>query len=221
MAVLSANDLDRFTPSHRASDPVPPVYLIAPMTWRQRAAWRADLARGGVSRIPTDEEFVRGVRSALEEVAPDNLPECLEAVDAMLGVMAAPPMAPEPMPPPAAPATRGDEPAVAATEPDPERTAEVKRRTAVLDAYGVVERAMLTHPRVAGMAAERSLFNSLAPMLAVAHALRGWEGVDVPFARRNGIVPDDVLDRVPEDDLRAAGYRALELMRVSETARKN
>lgn len=214
MAVLSANDLDRFTPPHRASDPVPPVYLIAPMTWRQRAAWRADLARGGVSRIPTDEEFVRGVRAALEEVAPDNLAECLEAVNAMLGVMAAPPMAPET--PAVSPAEGEDAPA-----PDPERAAELRRRTAVLDAYGVVERAMLTHPRVAGMAAERSLFNSLAPMLAVAHALRGWEGVDVPFARRNGVVPDDVLDRVPEDDLRAAGYRALELMRVSETARKN
>lgn len=216
MAVLSAHDFDRFTPPHRASDPVPPVYLIAPMTWRQRAAWRADLARGGVSRIPTDEEFVRGVRAALEEVAPDNLGECLEAVDAMLGVMAAPPMAPEPA---VVPTSEGTEAEPAA--PDPERAAEVKRRTAVLDAYGVVERAMLTHPRVAGMAAERSLFNSLAPMLAVAHALRGWEGVDVPFARRNGVVPDDVLDRVPEDDLRAAGYRALELMRVSETARKN
>lgn len=216
MAVLSANDLDRFTPPHRANDPAPPVYLIAPMTWRQRAAWRADLARGGVSRIPTDEEFVRGVRSALEEVAPDNLTECLDAVDAMLGVMAAPPLGPEP---PAFPTPEGEQDT--APPPDPAREAEIKRRTAVLDAYGVVERAMLTHPRVAGMAAERSLFNSLAPMLAVAHALRGWEGVDVPFARRNGIVPDDVLDRVPEDDLRAAGYRALELMRVSETARKN
>lgn len=212
MAVLSANDLDRFTPAHRASDPVPPVYLIAPMTWRQRAAWRGDLARAGVSRIPTDEEFVRGVRAAIEDVAPDNLGECLDAVDAMLGVMAAGPM-PEPDAPPA---TEGDTP-----PPDSGRDAELARRTAVLDAYGTVERAVAAHPRVAGMAAERTMFNGLAPGLAAAHALRGWEGVGVPFARRNGVVPDDVLDRLPEDDLRAVGFRALELMRVSDATRKN
>lgn len=208
MAVLSTHDLDRFTPSHRASDPAPPVYLIAPMNWRQRAAWRAELARGGVSRIPTDEEFVRAVRAALEEVAPDNSAECLEAVDAMLGVMAAP--MPDPPPPP----TEG-------AEPDPAREAEAVRRQGVLDAYTAVERAMFSHPKVAAMAAERSMFSSLAPILAAAYALRGWEGVDVPFVRRNGVVPDDVLDRLDENDLRAAGYRALELMRVSETARKN
>lgn len=210
MAVLSANDLDRFTPAHRANDPVPPVYLIAPMTWRQRAAWRADLAGAGIARLPTDEDFVRGVRAALEEVAPDNLAECLDAVDAMLGVMAAGPMADAP------PAAEGVEPA-----PDPDRDAEIARRTAVLDAYGTVERAMAPHPRVAGMAAERARFNGLAPGLAAAHALRGWEGVPVPFVRRNGVVPDDALDRLPEDDLRAVGFRALELMRVSDTARKN
>lgn len=205
MAVLSANDLDRFTPAHRASDPVPPVYLIAPMTWRQRAAWRADLAGAGISRLPTDEDFVRGVRAALEEVAPDNLAECLDAVDAMLGVMAAGPM---PEVPPDAP-------------PDPERDAEIARRTAVLDAYGTVEQAMASHPRVAAMAAGRARFNGLAPGLAAAHALRGWESVPVPFVRRNGVVPDDTLDRLPEDDLRAVGFRALELMRVSDAARKN
>ncbi len=210
MAVLSANDLDRFTPAHRADDPAPPVYLIAPMTWRQRAAWRADLARAGVSRIPTDDEFVRGVRGALEELAPDNLAECLDAVDAMLGVMAAGPM------PDAPAAVEGAEPA-----PDPEREAEAVRRATVLDAYGAVERAVLSHPRVAAMAAERSLFNSFAPVLAAAHALRGWEGVPVPFSRRGGVVPDDALDRLDENDLRAVGYRALELMRVSETDRNN
>ena len=214
MAVLSANDLDRYTPPQRADDPAPPVYLIAPMTWRQRAAWRGDLARAGVSRIPTDEEFVRGVRAALEEVAPENLAECLDAVDAMLGLMAAGPM---PDAPPA-PAGEGEG---ATPAPDPERDAETKRRAAVLDAYGVVERAVLSHPRVAAMAAERSLFNSFAPILAAAHALRGWEGVPVPFVRRGGVVPDDALDRLDEDDLRAVGYRALELMRVSDTDRKN
>ncbi len=213
MAVLSANDLDRFTPAHRASDPVPPVYLIAPMTWRQRAAWRADLAGAGISRLPTDEDFVRAVRAALEEVAPDNLAECLDAVDAMLGVMAAGPM---PEVPPDAHGHSDRMP-----EPDPDREAEIARRTAVLDAYGTVEHAMAPHPRVAAMAAGRARFNGLAPGLAAAHALRGWEGVPVPFVRRNGVVPDDTLDRLPEDDLRAVGFRALELMRVSDAARKN
>ncbi len=210
MAVLSANDLDRFTPAHRASDPVPPVYLIAPMTWRQRAAWRADLAGAGISRLPTDEDFVRAVRAALEEVAPDNLAECLDAVDAMLGVMAAGPM------PEVPPSPEGT-----IVPPDPERDAEIARRTAVLDAYGSVEHAMAPHPRVSAMAAGRARFNGLAPGLAAAHALRGWEGVPVPFVRRNGVVPDDTLDRLPEDDLRAVGFRALELMRVSDAARKN
>ncbi len=204
MAVLSAKDFDRFTPPARADEPAPPVYLIAPMTWRQRATWRAELARGGAGRFASDEQLARAVRDAVEEVAPGNLAECLESVDAMLGLLAAKPVR--------------DDAGAEAAGADPEQDA---RRRAVLDAYDAVERAMASHPRVAAMMAERAMFNSIAPVVAAAISLQGWEGVAVPFERRGGLVPDDVLEALPEADLYAIGNRALQLMRVSETDRKN
>ncbi len=212
MAVLSAQDFDRFTPSHRADDPAPPVYLIAPMRWRDRAKWRAELTLAGAGRFSTAEQIARAVRDAVEELAPENLAECLDAVDAMLGLLAAD----------AAGAGQGAAPEP--TEPgadDPEREAREARRRAVADAYDAVERAMASHPRVAGMMAENAMFNASAPVLAAAVSLRGWENVPVPFARRGNLVPDDVLDRLDERDLYAVGNRALQLMRVSETDRKN
>ncbi len=208
MAVLSAQDFDRFTPPHRADDPAPPVYLVAPMTWRERARWRAELARGGAARFSTAEQIARAVRDAVEEVAPDNLAECLDAVDAMLGLIAAE-------------AARGTD---APADPAPDGAAGPAQdagRRAVVDAYQTVEGAMAAHPRVAGMMAENAMFNAVAPVLAAAVALRGWEGVAASFERRNGMVPDDVLDRLDERDLYAVGNRALQLMRVSETDRKN
>lgn len=205
MAVLSTKQIERHTPAHRESDPVPPVYLIAPMDIVQKARWRSALAREGVTGYPSEEDLARAVREAVEEVAPANLAECLEAVDVWLGLLAAPPL--EPLP--------------EGQEEDEERREAVARRRAALDAYAAVERAMSVHPRVSSIRAERVLFGDIAPSLAAAYALRGWENVKVEFKLVNGVVPLYVLGELDENDLRDVGYKAMSLLRVSETERKN
>lgn len=55
------------------------VYTVAPLTIRERAAYRADMAREGC-RLPMRDELLAGLASAMKELAPENLPELLEVI---------------------------------------------------------------------------------------------------------------------------------------------
>jgi hypothetical protein len=73
--VFSRRDAERFTPpgSKRA-------YLIAPLTFRERQAYRADLARdGGI--YPSRPQMMDAMRAAVTELAPDNASELLAAIE--------------------------------------------------------------------------------------------------------------------------------------------
>lgn len=55
------------------------IYTVAPLTIRERAAYRADMAREGC-RLPMRDELLAGLASAMKELAPENLPELLEVI---------------------------------------------------------------------------------------------------------------------------------------------
>lgn len=55
------------------------IYTVAPLTIRERAAYRADMAREG-ARLPMREELLAGLASALKELAPENLPDLLAVI---------------------------------------------------------------------------------------------------------------------------------------------
>ena len=195
-AVISGRDLERFTPEWRAPEETPPVYLIAPLTLRERAAWQRDLTRSGAT-WHSDADVLAAVREAVREAAPDNEAEVLGAIDQLIGALA-------------------DNPA-AMTPPEGEDDPLAAARAA----YAPVEAVMRSHPSVASLIADRGYFNMIAPMLAAAHALRGWEGIDVPFRRERGLVPEDVLERLKPEDMAACGWRAMALFRVGDTDAKN
>ncbi len=72
------------------------------------------------------------------------------------------------------------------------------------------------------MAAERTYWIGMAPLIAASVFLRGWENLPVKFIRRRGCVPEDVLWQLPESHVVAIGWRALELMNApTGTAAKN
>jgi hypothetical protein len=74
--VFSAHDLVEFTPPGSSAR-----YMIAPLTFRQRAAMRADLARyGGV--YPTNWQMFEALRGAVRQSGAANLPELVAAIDA-------------------------------------------------------------------------------------------------------------------------------------------
>jgi hypothetical protein len=209
--VLSRRDIDRFTPPGHEAEEKPPVYLIAPLTWRERAAFRAELARLGVPpAYPVDAQLVGAVRDAVEELAPDNATELLASIDAFKAILD------DPLPTPSA--EEGSE-----ERAEQQRTFDegLEARRPMLEAYQAILDAMRRHPKVAGVLADRTMFFEVAPTLAAAYALRGWENVDVPFARKNGVVDDAALDALPRGDLIAAGLRALALQSPGGAERKN
>jgi hypothetical protein len=73
--VFSAHDLVAFTPPGS-----PRTYRLAPLTYRERIAFRTALAREAGMR-PSPQDVSNGLRTAVREVAPANLDEALAVVD--------------------------------------------------------------------------------------------------------------------------------------------
>jgi hypothetical protein len=87
---------------------------------------------------------------------------------------------------------------------------------------GTIEAACATVPVYAGLLAARQRYLGTLPWVAARHALRGWEGDSLPpFRRARGLVPDDLLDALPQEDVEAIGWRASTLMQPGRDAAKN
>jgi hypothetical protein len=191
MAVFSRRQTDRFTPSQYRDNEDPPVFIIAPLTYRERARFNADLVACGVSRYPSNAEIIKAVRKALDEVDPEMAAPAIAIVESYAASEAI---------------FRADGEPIDIN---------------VADAYQIIEDQMRLSPHVGRLMAARTMFNMLAPPLAAAHALRGWVNVDLRFRLSAGIVPDDLLEQLDQVDVMEIGVRALELMRPNETDRKN
>jgi len=176
--VFSQRDAEWFAPSGAASR----RYLVAPLTYRERQAFRADLAReGGI--YPSHAQMLDALRAAVREASPGNSDELLAVIDA-------------------AEATPDD--------------------AAVQVQLGTIEAACATVPVYAGLLAARQRYLGTLPWVAARHALRGWEGDRLPpFRRLRGLVPDDLLDALPQDDVEAVGWRASTLMQPGRDAEGN
>jgi hypothetical protein len=176
--VFSRRDADWFAPSGAANR----RYLIAPLTYRERQAFRADLAReGGI--YPSHAQMLDALRAAVREASPDNADELLAVIDA--------------------------------SEATPD-DANVQVQ------LGSIEAACATVPVYAGLLAARQRYLGTLPWVAARHALRGWEGDGLPpFRRLRGLVPDDLLDTLPQDDVEAVGWRASTLMQPGRDAEGN
>jgi len=106
---------------------------------------------------------------------------------------------------------------------------------AVVDAYetapeepdcqarlAAIEAAVATVPVYAELHAARQRHIAAMPWAAARHALRGWEGDGLPaFRQVRGAVPDELLEMLPEDEVIAAGWRALDMMQPSDAASGN
>jgi hypothetical protein len=176
--VFSRRDAEWFAPHGAAGR----RYLIAPLTYRERQAFRADLAReGGV--YPSHAQMLDALRAAVREASPDNADELLAVIDA--------------------------------SEATPDDAV-------MLVQLGTIEAACATVPVYAGLLAARQRYLGTLPWVAARHALRGWEGDRLPpFRRLRGLVPDDLLDALPQEDVEAVGWRASTLMQPGRDAEGN
>jgi hypothetical protein len=75
--VFSRRDAEWFAPPGAADR----RYLVAPLTYRERQAFRADLAReGGI--YPSHAQMLDALRAAVREASPENANELLAVIDA-------------------------------------------------------------------------------------------------------------------------------------------
>jgi hypothetical protein len=70
------------------------------------------------------------------------------------------------------------------------------------------------------LVADRDHWAELAPYLAAQFFLVGRAG-EKPLPRKGGLVPEEVLEALPEEDRKAIGSRALALVYMGEAERKN
>jgi hypothetical protein len=170
-------------------DGSPRRYLLAPLTRRERNLFRRAMVAEGAA-YPGNDALFSALRSALQDIAPANLPELLSMVDAAEAEQAE--------------AGPGAAPGPAAL------------------ALAPIEAAARSVPAFAALLADRSFYLATYPGLLARYALRGWDGPGLPdFARRNGEVPEPLLDAVPDAELTDLGWAAHPLAFVTRSAEKN
>lgn len=104
---------------------------------------------------------------------------------------------------------------VEAYEAEPENE-DLKARIAALEAVAA------SVPVYAEQRALQERHLGMIPLVAAQHALRGWEGDMLPaFRRDRGIVPEALIEVLPEDELLAVGWKAFSLMQPDQAAAGN
>jgi hypothetical protein len=175
--VFSRRPAVEFTPPGSAN-----TYLIAPLSFRERQAFRGEMLRQ-IGIYPAPALMLAALRESIKEAAPANAADLLAAVDA--------------------------------AEADPD-DAEAATKLAA------IESAFTGAGPYGAMLATRHAYIGLLPLYALRHALRGWQGEGLPeFTRVAGLVPLDLLDELPADDVEAAGNAALSLGQPGPSAEKN
>lgn len=85
-----------------------------------------------------------------------------------------------------------------------------------------VEAAARHVPAFAQLLADRSFWLASYPALMARFALRGWEGPGLPdFTRRNGMVPEEAMEAIPDAELESLGWFAHARAFMTRSAEKN
>jgi hypothetical protein len=77
------------------------------------------------------------------------------------------------------------------------------------------------YPRYARMEADRGYWLSVAPIVAFRHFVTGWEGMDLKYRQRNGLVDESVLEQIPDEQVSEVGWKLLTMMRPGKEEAKN
>jgi hypothetical protein len=85
-----------------------------------------------------------------------------------------------------------------------------------------IENACMSAASYRALLAQRTRYMEAVPLIYARHALRGWSGPQLPpFQRDKGVVPFDLLDVLPDDEMRAIGLRAFTLSQPNQATEGN
>lgn len=192
MLPLTGRDQIRFTPRDKEGQPDAPVYLIGVPTVMGRARYRQALVEEGL-RFHARGAFCAAAREWLEQIRPANLDDLRGVVDDFEAAQQQ------------------------AQSGEGEIAPEILQRWSEL-----VELLTGQSPRAARMAADNQLYLTMAPYLAAAQFLMGWEHIDLPYRREaDGKVALDLLGQLPEQDIGAIWLKILDVLEPSAAQRKN
>jgi hypothetical protein len=177
--VTSRDELVEFQPPGS-----PRTYTLAPLTYRQRQAFRADMARdGGI--YPSRAQLFDAMRRVVRELGPGNAGELLDLLEA------------------AEADAMGED-------------RDLQSRVTALEVQ------IADQPAYSQLMAARIRYAGMLPWVAARHALRGWQGPDLPeFRQERGLVPEALLAELSDSEIQAVGNRAADLMQPGEAAAKN
>jgi hypothetical protein len=100
----------------------------------------------------------------------------------------------------------------AGTYPDPAQAAQLS----------VIDSAAMKVPAYADLIGRNYHTVYVTPFIAARHGLRGWEGPDLPvFRREQGLVPEDLLEAVPQPELEVVGWAIWNAAHVTAVQEKN
>jgi hypothetical protein len=84
-----------------------------------------------------------------------------------------------------------------------------------------LETQLLAVPRYAVLVGARTFWFEIAPLVAAAHFLAGWENAGVDYAAERGRVSDELLGALPQGHAAEMGLRAIGLMSLTPAEAKN
>lgn len=106
---------------------------------------------------------------------------------------------------------------------DQAQAGEIEPNSAAAKQWQRFAQSLLDHwPPYRELIAARSKWMTLAPLYAARRFLRGWENVDAEFRLgADGLVPEAVLEALPDEDISMIGLRAIALLRPDGGEEKN
>ena len=206
----------RFTPPELEGREGAPVYILKMPSKRDQIEFKSAIAGSGL-RYPSNEELFECMRDDLR-VNVQEFEPLIKAIDAYEEQVAA-----------------LDEFTAGAIDrlaeiADDERdaTSETlakdapKVDPALIDQINKIEKDMRAHcPAYNDLLRQRTRFNELYPLMVVEQFLVDWEHVDAEFGRVNGLVDDESLSAIPDDQIRAIFRRMMELIAPTPDQAKN
>lgn len=210
MSIVSVKQAVRFTPyRHRNEDGTPrdgaPVYLIMPPSVMSKARWRRHVAEEGAVMPGQDllmETLRQGVLEIVEERQQPRWFDLIARWDDALRT------------------SQEMRESGAGTPEQMEDAAAALRKLSTEVSYfeGQMRAA---YPPYAQKLAQQQYWMEVAPFIAARHFLAGWENVDLPFERVNGLVSEELLEQLSEGHAADIGWRAIGLGGANRADEKN
>lgn len=165
------------------------TYTLAPLTMRERAAV-ARAVVGAVGTYPTDEEFRETLReAALAALEPEDAAQAVRVLDELAALE------------------------VAGDQTDDEVSAVLTSLRKQVDR--LQGRLSRQDARVRELIAARSGWLDTWIDYTARATIRGWDGLEAPCVRRQGLVTTEAMLAVPDDDLAPLFARCQAVQEVS------